>query len=125
MEQVKQSTKLIFRAIPFALIFAGIILTGTSCRIAENVATSDQYIDIDSRSPWYWNYYGKTLLLRGGSWQDNLFNHPGGLEEHPGQNPSAGPAWSPHYVRLRTKMSAYLHFTDTPTNINMLFFSII
>ena len=30
----------------------------------------------------YWQYQGKPVLLLGGSWQDNLFNHPKGLEEH-------------------------------------------
>lgn len=39
-------------------------------------------IDISSENPWYWQYKGETILLLGGSWQDNLFNHPGGLEEH-------------------------------------------
>ncbi|TVR70681.1 MAG: hypothetical protein EA408_10730 [Marinilabiliales bacterium] len=78
MSLLKQSTKLVFRAIITALFFAGIILTGTSCK----TEISDQYIDIDERAPWYWHYNGKTTLLLGGSWQDNLFNHPGGLEEH-------------------------------------------
>ena len=37
--------------------------------------------------PWeenrfYWQYKGEPVLLVGGSWQDNLFNHPQGLEEH-------------------------------------------
>ncbi|WP_198675203.1 hypothetical protein [Pleomorphovibrio marinus] len=40
------------------------------------------YIDIDKVNPWYWHYQGKTLLLLGGTWQDNLFNHPQGLEDH-------------------------------------------
>jgi hypothetical protein len=56
--------------------------TFTSCRTTGQVAITGQYIDIDDRSPWYWNYNGRTVLLLGGSWQDNLFNHPGGLEEH-------------------------------------------
>lgn len=33
-------------------------------------------------NPMYWQYKGKPLLLLGGSWQDNLFNHPTGLAEH-------------------------------------------
>ncbi len=33
-------------------------------------------------NPHYWQYRGKPLLLLGGSWQDNLFNHPIGLERH-------------------------------------------
>ncbi|WP_373494679.1 hypothetical protein [Aquiflexum sp.] len=37
---------------------------------------------MDKRSPWYWNYEGKPIVLLGGSWQDNMFNHPTGLEDH-------------------------------------------
>ncbi len=78
MDQLKQLTKSIYKTLYLALMLTGIILTGMSCK----TAISDQYIDIDERSPWYWNYKGKTVLLLGGSWQDNLFNHPEGLEEH-------------------------------------------
>jgi hypothetical protein len=34
------------------------------------------------KSPTYWQYQGKPILLLGGTWQDNLFNHPIGLERH-------------------------------------------
>lgn len=33
-------------------------------------------------NPYYWQYKGKPVLLLGGSWQDNLFNHPKGLQRH-------------------------------------------
>lgn len=33
-------------------------------------------------NPRYWQYQGDAILLLGGSWQDNLFNHPVGLKEH-------------------------------------------
>jgi len=33
-------------------------------------------------NPYYWQYQGEPVLLLGGSWQDNLFNHPMGLERH-------------------------------------------
>jgi hypothetical protein len=33
-------------------------------------------------NPFYWQYQGKPVLLLGGSWQDNLFNHPNGLAKH-------------------------------------------
>jgi hypothetical protein len=78
MELLKLSTKSICKTLYFALMLTGMFLTVISCR----TAISDQHIDIDERSPWYWNYKGETVLLLGGSWQDNLFNHPGGLEEH-------------------------------------------
>jgi hypothetical protein len=34
------------------------------------------------QNPFYWQYKGKPVLLLGGSWQDNLFNHPIGLAAH-------------------------------------------
>ncbi len=33
-------------------------------------------------NPYFWQYKGEPVLLLGGSKQDNLFNHPDGLEEH-------------------------------------------
>lgn len=33
-------------------------------------------------NPYFWQYRGKPVLLLGGSREDNLFNHPEGLEEH-------------------------------------------
>ena len=33
-------------------------------------------------NPYFWQYKGEPVLLLGGSWQDNLFNHPPYLEEH-------------------------------------------
>ncbi len=33
-------------------------------------------------NPFYRQYKDEPVLLLGGSWQDNLFNHPVGLEEH-------------------------------------------
>lgn len=35
-----------------------------------------------AENPYYWEYKGEPVLLLGGSWQDNLFNHPGRLEDH-------------------------------------------
>ena len=39
-------------------------------------------ITIYSENPFYWEYNGEPILLVGGSREDNLFNHPDGLEEH-------------------------------------------
>ncbi len=35
-----------------------------------------------SENRFYWEYKGTPVLLLGGTWQDNLFNHPTGLEQH-------------------------------------------
>ncbi len=51
--------------------------------LAQTATPDDKSpINISSENPWYWQYKGETLLLLGGSWQDNLFNHPVKLEEH-------------------------------------------
>jgi hypothetical protein len=39
-------------------------------------------IQPNRENPYYWQYQGEPVLLLGGSWQDNLFNHPVGLAEH-------------------------------------------
>jgi hypothetical protein len=64
------------------ITFTMVLSFATSCSPAEKNVIRTGYIDIDSRSPWYWNYNGKTVMLIGASWQDNLFNHPNGLKEH-------------------------------------------
>ncbi len=49
--------------------------------------TSPEALNAARIQPWpenprYWQYQGAPVLLLGGSWQDNLFNHPHGLEAH-------------------------------------------
>jgi hypothetical protein len=44
-------------------------------------ADKDQ-IQPSSANPFYWQYKGKPIMLLGGTWQDNLFNHPAGLAGH-------------------------------------------
>jgi hypothetical protein len=43
---------------------------------------ADDQIKPYTKNRMYWQYKGKPQLLLGGSWQDNLFNHPGRLAEH-------------------------------------------
>lgn len=43
---------------------------------------NNEFIQPYSGNPFYWQYKEKPVLLIGGSWQDNLFNHPMGLSEH-------------------------------------------
>ena len=45
-------------------------------------ARAEDRIKPYGENPFYWQYQGEPVLLLGGSWQDNLFNHPDGLEEH-------------------------------------------
>jgi hypothetical protein len=64
------------------IITAAMMISGTARQTDKWWAGGGERIDIDARSPWYWNYKGETTLLLGGSWQDNLFNHPVDLEAH-------------------------------------------
>jgi hypothetical protein len=49
--------------------------TGSKQEVIESIQIYDQ-------NPFYWQYKGEPVLLRGGSREDNLFNHPDGLEAH-------------------------------------------
>jgi hypothetical protein len=45
-------------------------------------AAEAERIQPDPNNPYYWQYKGDAVLLLGGTWQDNLFNHPIGLARH-------------------------------------------
>jgi hypothetical protein len=52
---------------------------GISCTSSDH---TDDSIRLYADNPYYWQYKGEPVLLLGGTWQDNLFNHPVGLERH-------------------------------------------
>ncbi len=54
----------------------------TFCTGSTQNFDDDVSIQTFSGNPFYWQYKGEPKLLLGGSWQDNLFNHPSLLEEH-------------------------------------------
>lgn len=66
-------------------IFIALIIT-TAClfQFSCSDSASDERIPIriSEINPFYWEYNGEPVLLVGGSKEDNLFNHPDGLEEH-------------------------------------------
>jgi hypothetical protein len=68
----------------FFLLFIGAaLLLFPSCdRIAETRTEQKDRIQPYPENPYYWQYNGDPVFLIGGSWQDNLFNHPTRLEEH-------------------------------------------
>ncbi len=39
-------------------------------------------IQVSEDTPWYWSYHGETVLLLGGSDEDNLFNDPALMEDN-------------------------------------------
>ncbi len=56
-----------------------IVLMAMSC---ESTGSTNDNIRPYTNNPYYWQYKGEPVLLLGGTWQDNLFNHPVGLERH-------------------------------------------
>ena len=66
------------------LVFACIIFIGLSIdALAQNLSSNEQGIKIFDQNPWYWQYQGKPIVLRGGSDDDNLFQWTGkSLTDH-------------------------------------------
>ncbi len=62
------------------VFFSIALLLNSSCGLRE-VSDNSAPIRIYEENPFYWEYKGKPVLLLGGSSEDNLFNHPEGLEE--------------------------------------------
>jgi hypothetical protein len=65
---------------PIAVFF--IISLFLSCSDNKVKVNEEDRIKPYSNNPFYWQYKGRPILLIGGTWQDNLFNHPVGLKEH-------------------------------------------
>ncbi|HDR53025.1 MAG TPA: hypothetical protein ENN90_15625 [Mariniphaga anaerophila] len=65
------------------LLLASLFLSflSVSCEHAKTDKSSEP-IRIYGENPFYWEYKGEPVLLVGGSKEDNLFNHPDGLENH-------------------------------------------
>lgn len=65
------------------ILFTVLILFGFGCQNSQRTSQEESArISVYRENPFYWQYKGKPMLLIGGSWQDNLFNHPSGLEQH-------------------------------------------
>ena len=63
----------------------------------------------------YRQYQGKPVLLLGGSWQDNLFNHPIGLERHLDLLKSVGGNYVRCTMSSRDSDNIYPYFQDAAT----------
>lgn len=76
-----KKNKYIYRALIFFPVIIIWIVLGFQPRyaVAQN---EDIAIQPHTQNNFYWEYKGQPLLLLGGTWQDNLFNHPIRLEEH-------------------------------------------
>jgi hypothetical protein len=56
---------------------------GMACQNSRQIPVKESSpVSVSVENPFYWQYKGKPTMLLGGTWQDNLFNHPVGLEEH-------------------------------------------
>lgn len=92
----------------FALLFAG----------CSDEPVDQYFPDITDRiqpypgNPYYWQYNGKPLLLIGGSWQDNLFNHPTGLEDHFDVMTSAGGNYVRNVMSHRNVGNVFAYHQD-------------
>ncbi|MEX2397477.1 MAG: putative collagen-binding domain-containing protein [Balneolales bacterium] len=66
------------------LLFIGLALLSftTYAQPQDSGTALKERIQPYSENSFYWQYDGEPLFLIGGSWQDNLFNHPTGLEGH-------------------------------------------
>jgi len=66
------------------IVSLGLLIIACSTVIlpAVSAQTTVNYIRPYTENPFYWEYKGKPVVLLGGTWQDNLFNHPEGLEDH-------------------------------------------
>ncbi len=63
----------------------------------------------DDANPFYWQYKGEPVLLLGGSWQDNLFNHPTLLEEHLDLLVSVGGNYARNTMSSRNRDNVFAH----------------
>lgn len=61
------------------VVLLAITLIAISCKSTGRL---NDYIRPYTDNPYYWQYKGDPVILLGGTWQDNLFNHPVGLERH-------------------------------------------
>lgn len=62
-------------------LIAGLAIFIFSTSYSQEIGSKNQ-IQPHPGNPYYWEYKSKPILLLGGTWQDNLFNHPIGLEQH-------------------------------------------
>lgn len=62
-------------------LFLFLIGFGLACQNNSETGYIER-ITVSEENPFYWQYKGRPVMLLGGSWQDNLFNHPIGLETH-------------------------------------------
>ncbi len=73
------------RQCPGHFLWICLFIFGTSV-----TAANENRIRPYEANPFFWQYQGEPVLLLGGSREDNLFNHPEGLEDHLDEIAEAG-----------------------------------
>jgi hypothetical protein len=100
------------------LCVATALLLLNACATAPATSMrSDGLRDADRIRPWsedprYWQFKGEPVLLLGGSWQDNLFNHPRGLQEHLDVLRSAGGNYVRNTMSHRNEGNVFAYAQD-------------
>jgi hypothetical protein len=102
------------RARPFALValVAAIIP-------ASGIAADMDRIRPYEANPSFWQYKGEPVLLLGGTWQDNLFNHPDGLEEHLDLLASVGGNYVRNVMSHRDAGNVFPYMSDAKGRFNL------
>jgi hypothetical protein len=70
------------KALSYSACISMVLFWACGSEKSQTIGTMDRQIRIYEENPFYWEYNGQPVLLLGGSREDNLFNHPKGLEEH-------------------------------------------
>lgn len=71
------------------------------------------------KNPFYWQFKGQPVLLLGGSWQDNLFNHPRRLEEHLDLLVSVGGNYVRNSMSHRNEDNVFAYAQDAEGRFNL------
>ena len=78
----RRNPDLIANEIESLMISGKTVMAGLSSAWERSAPREEPVLRPYHANPWYWQYKEKPILLLGGSWQHNLFNHPVHLEEH-------------------------------------------
>lgn len=71
------------RRLPHLFVWAlGITVFAVGLLVVARSSVAEETIRPYEKNPFYWQYDGEPVLLIGGSREDNLFNHPEGLQAH-------------------------------------------
>jgi hypothetical protein len=94
-------------------------LAVTACLSAMAQGLDADRIRPYDANPQYWQYKGEPVLLLGGSWQDNLFNHPTNLETHLDLLVSVGGNYLRNTMSHRNEANVFAHAQNADGKFNL------